>query len=332
MSLALKEFASRSKALIILHRLYENGRRRRAFVAGNTVTGYGSTHRSWSLDESIRYIDSVYEDYLRYSRLDPEAFRGQNILEVGPGDNLGVALKFLAKGAERVVCLDKFYAERDTNQETAIYMAIRQALPPEQAREFDLCVNLNNGNELNQNRLKYIHGHGIEEADKILEQSSFNFILSRAVIHNVYDLDRAFQVMDKLLTPGGYMLHKIDFTDENMFSSRGMHPLTFLTIPERIYSLMAADSGKPNRKLISYYRDKMEELGYESKILVSGILGERELIPHKERIEIGIDYSDATLSLINEIRPRLAIPFRSFSDQDLAATGIFLIARKPDSL
>ena len=45
-----------------------------------------------------------------------------------------------------------------------------------------------------------------------------------------------------------------------MFSSSGMHPLTFLTIPDSVYRLMTIDSGKPNRKLINYYRQKMIDL------------------------------------------------------------------------
>src|SRR5215213_11532507 len=108
MSAALKKIAAQSKTLIIVHRIFDNWRRRRAFKAGNTVSAYGSTHEFWSLDKSVSYIEKVYREYLEYSGLTAEAFRGSRILEVGPGDNFGVALKFLAAGAEKVVCLDKF--------------------------------------------------------------------------------------------------------------------------------------------------------------------------------------------------------------------------------
>jgi hypothetical protein len=52
-------------------------------------------------------------------------------------------------------------------------------------------------------------------------------------------------------------------------------------------------------------------------------------VPHKEKIEAQVDYGGKTLSLINEIRPKLAAPFRDRTDAELATTGIFLIARKP---
>ena len=329
MSAALKKTVGRSKNLIILHRIVDNWRRRRAFKSGQTTTAYGSTHEFWSLEKSVSYIELVYREYLEFSGTTPDAFRGRQILEVGPGDNFGVALKFLADGAAKVVCLDKFYSERNPEQQTRIYQEIRKQLTPTAAATFDECIKLEDGIELNQDRIEYIYGHGIEEADRLLPAQSFHFIVSRAVMHNVYDIDRGFEAMDRLLAPGGYMCHKIDFSDENMFSSRGMHPLTFLTIPERVYRLMASDSGKPNRKLIGAYREQMHKRGYKTTLFISSILGQGRLMPHKKKIERGVDYGDATVSLIDEIRPKLAVPFRNLPEDELAAAGIFLIAQKP---
>jgi SAM-dependent methyltransferase len=328
MSTALKKIAGQSKTLIIAHRIYDNWRRRRAFKSGNTINAYGSTHEFWSLEKSVNYINLVYDEYLKYAGVGPDALRGKRILELGPGDNFGVALKFLAAGAAKVVALDKFYSERNVEQQTRIYRELRNQLSPGDASVFDECIKLNDEIVLNEERLEYIYGHGVEEADQILAPGSFDFIVSRAVIHNVYDIERGFAAMDRLLAPGGYMLHKIDLSDENMFSSRGMHPLTFLTIPERLYYLMASDSGKPNRRLISDYREQLKKRGYDTKILITTVLGAGPLVPHKEQIEQGVDYSEKTLSLIREIRPRLAAPFRDRSDAELAATGIFLVAQK----
>ena len=331
MSATLKRVASQSKTLIILHRIVDNWQRRRAFQSGKTTTAYGSTHEFWSLEKSVDYINLVYREYLEYSGLTPEAFAGKRILEVGPGDNFGVALKFLADGAAKVVSLDKFYSERNEEQQARIYRELRNQLSPQQAAVFDESIKLDGQLELNKSRIEYIYGHGIEEADQFLEPESFHFIVSRAVLHNVYDIERGFAAMDRVLAPGGYMAHKIDFSDENMFSSRGMHPLTFLTIPERIYRLMAKDSGKPNRKLIHDYRKLMRRLDYDSKLFVSSIVGIGALKPYQEHIAAGVDYSDETIDLIEEIRPKLAYPYRSLSTENLAVAGIFLVARKPES-
>jgi SAM-dependent methyltransferase len=328
----IKQLAGRSKSLIVLHRIVDNWQRRRAFQAGKTTTAYGSTHEFWSLEKSVDYINQVYREYLEYSGLTPAALVGKQILEVGPGDNFGVALMFLADGAAKVVSLDKFYSERNEEQQARIYRELRKQLSAAQIRLFDESIKLNGETEVNPAKLEYIYGHGIEEAGQMLAPESFHFIVSRAVLHNVYDIERGFAAMDRVLAPGGYMAHKIDFSDENMFSSRGMHPLTFLTIPERIYRLMAKDSGKPNRRLIHDYRKQMRRMGYDAKLFVSSVLGVGALSPYREHIEAGVDYSKETINLIEEIRPKLASQYRSLSTENLAVAGIFLVARKPESV
>jgi hypothetical protein len=126
------------------------------------------------------------------------------------------------------------------------------------------------------------------------------------------------------------MIHKIDFRDHGMFSDHGFHPLTFLTIPESIYRLMTVDSGRPNRRLLPYYRYKMATLGYKTQILITHVVGgDVDIVPHKESLIRGVDYSDATLALLNTIRPKLRTQFRNMSDEDFLVSGIFLIAHKP---
>ena len=257
--------------------------------------------------------------------------RGKRVLEIGPGDNFGVALKFLIAGAKQVVCLDKFFSKRDPEQQYKIYQALREHLNGDEIQNFNRVINLDSGRiEIDSQKLSYVYGTGIEKAEKILEPESFDFIVSRAVLEHVYDTDAAFSVMNRLLIRGGYMIHKIDFRDHGMFSGGGLHPLTFLTIPDSVYRLMTHDSGKPNRRFINYYRQKMLELGYDTKILITHIVGfEGEILPHKDKIMFGVDYSDRTISLLNEIRTNLQYRFRNMSDEDLMIAGIFLIARKP---
>src|SRR5215216_5629422 len=70
----------------------------------------GATHSRFfaNTGESANYITRVGDDYLKYAGVTDDYLVGKNILEIGPGDNLGVALYFLAKGAETVTCIDRF--------------------------------------------------------------------------------------------------------------------------------------------------------------------------------------------------------------------------------
>ena len=124
-------------------------------------------------------------------------------------------------------------------------------------------------------------------------------------------------------------MHKIDLSDYGIFTDGGMHPLTFLTIPDSVYRRMASDSGIPNRKLIGYYRKKMSELGYDARFFITTIVGHGPVIPHKALVELNGDYVRLALPVINEIRPKLCREYRDLPDDELMVRGVFLIARKP---
>jgi hypothetical protein len=328
------KLARRSKTAIVAQKIYANRKMRRSFASGDIETVHGSTHQTKTIAESLSYIDEEFNDYLRYSGLQPENLQGKRVLELGFGDNVGVALKILASGATQVVCLDKFYSKRDQNQQQEIYKALRDTLKEDAKQRFDQAIDLRSGIEINSDRLKCINGMALEVAAAGLasERQLFDLIISRAVLEEIYEPDAVFLAMDGILSPGGCMLHKIDLSDYGMFRSAGMNPLTFLTISERVYRLMASDSGIPNRRPMSYYQDKIEELGYEAKILITELIdrqGKGDLHPHKEKIELGVDYTESTLAYVDQIRPQLSAAFRELPSEELIVAGIFLIARKP---
>ncbi len=331
----IKGVLKKSKNAIIARKIYEDWALKRRFNSGNPESLHGSTHSTiiTSVDQSVNYILTQFEDYLQYSGLALEDLQGKRIFELGFGDNVGVALKFIAVGASQVVCLDKFYSKRDMSHQLEIYQALREGLSEEEKRRFDSAVTLSSTVELNDEKVRCIYGVDVENASE-LQNEKFDLVVSRGAIQDIYEPDAAFIAMDRLLKPGGLMLHKIDLSDQGMFRANGMNPLTFLTIAESVYKLMALNSGKPNRKLTSYYRDVMTRLGYDPTILITDIIGVGDvgtgnLHPHKASIKLGEDYSEATLELIREIRNKLQPKYRELSDQELMVDGIFLIAKKP---
>lgn len=327
----LVQLVKRSKTAFIAFKIYDNWRIKRAASRGVVETQHGSTHSHISLEDSLRYINTQFEDYLRYGELNLEQLIGLRVFELGFGDNVGVALKFLAAGAERVVCLDKFYSRRDVQHQRKIYLALRETLTIEEQRRFDQAINLTSGIELNPDKLKCIYGTNVDETNDLPESVPFDLAISRAVIEEVYDPGPTFEAIDQLLAPGGLMLHKIDLSDYGMLSKNGTNPLTFLTISEPVYRLMANGAGLPNRKLRGYYQRQMAELGYKAKFLVTSVVGrggKGDLHPHKEAITKDIEYTDANLEFVKKIRPKLAVEFRDLPDEELLIDGIFVVARK----
>src|SRR5262245_39620627 len=115
MASQIKKLAKKSKHLIMAAKIYDNWRMKRKFQSGNTESLHGATHSLFfkKLSEILDYINVQVEDYLKYSGLTISDLKCTRIFELGFGDNVGVALKFIALGADRTVCLDKYYAIRN---------------------------------------------------------------------------------------------------------------------------------------------------------------------------------------------------------------------------
>lgn len=325
--------AKKSKTAIIAYKMYDNWRMKRQLKKGDPESLDSSTHLGRSLDESLAYINAQFDDYMHYGQLTPHSLRDKRVFELGFGDNVGVGLKFLAVcGMRQAVCLDKFYATRDQDHQRRIYQALRDTLTEEEKVRFDEAIDLESADlEMNPEKLKCIYGVDVEDAPDLARAEPFDLIVSRGAVQDIYEPDAAFAAMDRLLVPHGLMLHKIDLSDQGMFRDNGLHPMTFLTVGESLYRKMAVDSGRPNRKLSGYYREKMKELGYDTKILITEVFGRRGMgdLPHIEGLEAGNEYTESARALVAEIRPRLAPRFRSLPDEELMVSGIFLIARKP---
>ncbi len=327
----MKRWARKSKHLIIAYKIFQNWQMRRRFASGDSETEHGSTHSRKTLDESLRYIEEQVQDYLTYGKLGSDQLRGKKILELGFGDNVGVALRFLSAGAAKVICIDKFSSKRDEARERDIYSALREKLSRDERERFDEAVDLADGISFDASRISYIRGRDLEPASKALQipEGFFDIIISRAVIEEIYDPAAVLAEADKLLAPGGLMLHKIDLSDYGIFTDGGMHPLTFLTIPESVYRAMASDSGIPNRKLIGYYREQMRELNYDAGFFVTSIVGHGPVVPHKEIMGLDNGYFRSALPVINEIRPKLCRAYQQLPDEELMIQGVFIAARKP---
>lgn len=318
----------RPKWLIIAASVVDNYRFKIRTRFGRLDTVHGATHLAFKVDESVRYIQTVFSEYLSYTGLKPQELEGKRVLEIGPGDNFGVALRFLAHGVSQVVCLDRFRPVRNKDQERQIYCALRETLAEDERRYFDAAVQLDCGLRFDMEKLKVVYGIGIENADQIFAPESFDIIASRAVLMEIADPDRAFEVMDRLLCPGGFSLHKVaPLNDYRMFRQYGYHPLEFLTVPDFLYRHMVSDSGKPNRRLRSYYQSRFERPKYEAAFHTVALLGATSTAGSSGGQNCMDDHSRA-LQVLKEIRSRLPKNYRGLPDEDLIIEDLFIVARK----
>jgi SAM-dependent methyltransferase len=293
-------------------------------LKGTDHTG-GTQSKDVSTPEAVAYIQRSFDHLLMRSCLSASDFRDKVVMELGPGDNLGLALRLIAAGARKVVAVDRFAPVSQEAQVHEVYAGLRATLTSDEQERFDDAVDLHEGVSLNPARVELVQGVGIESMPPGCAPGSFDFILSVAVLEHVGDNDRAFQTMDRLLKPGGMMLHQVDLSDHGIFSRAGESPLRFLTIPDPVWRAMISQIGGPNRCMLDYYRRTLDGLGYTARITPTRIAGTDEDLEGP----VPDQMTPARLQHVKELRPKLQRRYRALSTSDLLVSSIFITASKP---
>jgi SAM-dependent methyltransferase len=287
----------------------------------------GSTALQKSTESAVRYAYQVVGDYVTYGAGGAAArLIGKDILEIGPGDNLGVALLLLARGARTVTCIDGFSPSSSSDHNAHIYAAIYKSLSDEErARIHDVITIRSDGTaELQSERLVVRYGVPIDAAVTPLPDKRYDIILSRAVLEHLENLEIGWKNMLRSLRPDGEMWHKVDFRCHDFFGK--LHPLYFLTISDSLWDLISRPDPTLNRMRLPDYRKLTRDLS-DTRCYITHIIGVDEFQPHLEHLVAGTHYQQRHLDMIQEVRPRLLKRFASYSDEDLLITGIFLACR-----
>ena len=309
-----------AKALAYVADDFMRGLRQRL---GHIQSESGSTHRNLAIEESVTYVEEVFNDYIAYSGLNH--FTG-TAAEVGPGDTAGVALLLRDAGCDSVDLVDRFRSRRDAEQQRHIYRTLA-------ARH-----GMTSTAELDEDLPGIDWKIGLPAEDYFAQRSGeadggcYDLIVSRATLEHLYDPLGAIRNMAACLKPGGRMLHKIDFRDHGMFTP-AQHELTFLRYPSWLHHLMTRRSGRPNRVLLPKYRELSQRLAQagelKTQILVTSLVGENEIVPHVPYAELPQPALRRAIESVEAERPRMASEFAGTSSQDLAVTGIFWVAVRP---
>jgi SAM-dependent methyltransferase len=287
----------------------------------------GSTGLNMSVEDAANYARRVVADYIRYGADgDPERLNGKDVLEVGPGDNLGVALLLLARGAHTVTCIDGFAPNFDPKHNSQIYRAIYDGLSAaEQKRVRDVVTLRSDGATVGGGRLISRYDVPIDAVAPPLKARSYDIIISRAVLEHLGDLKRGWKNMVACLRVNGEMWHKVDFRNHTLFGE--IHPLYFLTVPDNLWNLISSPDPTMNRLRLPTYRELAARDFLESHCYLTHIIGESEIAPHVDDLVSGTHYSQRHLDMVQAIRPRLLKDFSDYSDEDLLVTGVFLTVR-----
>lgn len=317
---ALRSIIGRSAWATCAALVVRNFQDARRFRRGSIETRSGTLHARLNVAESLRYIREVFDDYRRYSGV--PRFQGR-VAEVGPGDSCGVGLLFLADGCDAVDLVDRFHSQRDPARLADVYRALLAEHAALRTRFGHLPAE-----EASYEGVRRYYGAEAAGETFFADHGEYDFIVSRAVCEHLYDPLLAMRRMAEALRPGGMLLHKIDLRDHGLFSRR-FHELRFLEVPDWLYPRMVRDSGRPNRVLVHRYRAVSKEAGLSARFLVTRLAGEGDVTPHRPWDEIPADRRERALDYVRSVRRRFAPSLREVADEDLAVSGVFVVARRP---
>ncbi len=264
----------------------------------------GRTFNALSVEEGVEYVDEVFREYLEVGQFSTADILGKKILEVGPGDNFGVALKFIAAGAEQVVALDRFSQIRDSNKEANVYRCLEQDLSQSEALKMKSAYGMVNGKiQVDPQMIDYWENCPVESYKS---SDGFDLIVSRSVLEHVADLKVVFEAFARLLKPGGTMIHRVDLRAHGMFTDRS--DMFFLTLPSWWWSAIGSRTGNINRTRCESYTQLIRQTGFEVTNWI-----------------INHHYSDFS---VKSVRPNLAREFSPLSDEELSVAGFSFSARR----
>jgi SAM-dependent methyltransferase len=278
----------------------------------HTLQGY-RTPRPFALDDAERcigYDANVVEGWLAALRPytgEAEPFRGRDVLELGPGADLGVAGLLLAHGATS-------YRAADANPLLAapppgFYEPLRRriAAMPGSPEPAGVLAELERAHAGAGERVRWSCRADFD-LEAMLPPASADVVVSQAAFEHFDDVPRTLVQLARVARPGAVLVAEIDL----MTHSRGIRerdPLNLYRHPDWLYRLFRF-RGIPNR---------MRPRDHEAALLAAGWTDVR--IVRKGEL------SEAALA---EVRDHLQPRWRG-DDADMRSLSIVVLARRANT-
>jgi SAM-dependent methyltransferase len=165
-------------------------------------------------------------DFLRDSA---GSLKDKTVVEIGPGDAIGLAPLFISAGAARYIALDRFMGDVWSSRARALYDQIASFRGPFQADW--------------QSKVELLRV-SIEQAGQTLPAA--DLLVSFDVIEHLADVPVAVRHMSGMLKPDGRMIHRVDYGPHGIWLS-ARDPLSFLRVPGWLWAAIGSNRGYPNR-------------------------------------------------------------------------------------
>jgi len=175
----------------------------------------------------IRQLDDAYEKMAALIKKAKCNIKGKTVLELGPGNSYALAFNFLLSGTERTILVDKYPRRFDTDHQKKFLKKEMKFFKDKYGTSLKGIITKDG--KVKNEKIESIKASA--ERMKTVRSRSIDIIVSVSVLEHVKDLKKAFKEMQRVLKPGGLMVHKIDLRDHYNFN----RPLLFLKYSKKTW-------------------------------------------------------------------------------------------------
>lgn len=212
-------------------------------------------------DRCVAYDMQVVADWLRelarYSGAEAD-LRGKNILELGPGSDLGVGLLLLARGAASYNACDVHDLAK--HAPPAFYEALFAALPKSATADItSLREALREAIAGQPTRLNYVVRSDFDIA-AAFGSASIDMVFSQAAFEHFDDIEAVVRRLTSVCRPGARIVAEIDLKTHSRWV-RDHDPNNIYRFPDPLYNIFHF-RGSPNRVRPYQYAQAFERNGW----------------------------------------------------------------------
>ena len=233
------------------------------------IVGY-KTPRPFSIKRYAKCTDydfNVVNDWIsKMHNLTNSSFSiiGKNILELGPGDDLGTGLILLAMGANKYNALDINPLAENTPMEFYDFLLLKIIERFPKADEYALKHELQFLSKGNDGRLNYIVDKKFSFSK--LASKSIDIVFSHAAFDCFDNIERTFQEISRVIKPGGFILAYFELQTHTRWI-RNKDPLSIYRYSDSCYNFLRF-KGSPNRLRPDYYINVLNKLNWKDIVFI----------------------------------------------------------------
>jgi SAM-dependent methyltransferase len=273
------------------------------------ILGYTSSRgfKFEDIDRVVQYDLRVvrrWMDYLESYEKGASNFFKKNILELGPGSDLGVGLIALAEGAKSYNALDVHNLIMDTPK--AFYDALLEHLQQDPYLKTDVAYlrrELEKFMDGEKDRLNYVANKNFDLST--FGDKSIDLIVSNSAFQQFDNPEKTIKELSDLACPGAYFVALIDLKTHTRWINK-RDPLNIYRYPEIIYKTLKF-KGSQNRVRPNEFKKMLEANNWENVQVVL-------------RHQLDTSY-------LNAVQPTLRPRFRT-QDAQMEALTCIICAKK----